>query len=133
VAPSGAIAVLVTPVVGGCSPRVDSRRIATFAFVSFALSYWDARGLHRRRGLLGFSVPLLVQGLGMATFFVSVVSLTLWGVPPERVPAASGMTNFLRITAGSFATSISITFWDRREALHQTRLADSSAPRCSSR
>jgi DHA2 family multidrug resistance protein len=34
------------------------------------------------------------------------------------------LSNFLRITAGSFATSLTTTFWDRREALHQTRLAD---------
>ena len=33
----------------------------------------------------------------------------------------------LRITAGGFAASIATTFWDRREALHQTRLAESSS------
>jgi DHA2 family multidrug resistance protein len=37
------------------------------------------------------------------------------------------MTNFLRITAGSFATSITTTFWDRHEAFHQTRLAETSS------
>ena len=128
VAPSGAVAVLITPIVGRMLAKVDARRIATFAFVAFALSYWLRAGYTADASFWDFSMPLLVQGLGMATFFVSVVSLTLWGVPPERVPAASGMTNFLRITAGSFATSISITFWDRREALHQTRLADSFGP-----
>jgi DHA2 family multidrug resistance protein len=30
----------------------------------------------------------------------------------------------LRITAGSFATSITTTLWDRREILHQSRLAE---------
>lgn len=47
------------------------------------------------------------------------------GLPPEKVPAASGLSNFLRITAGSFATSLTTTFWDRREALHQSHLAES--------
>ena len=45
-------------------------------------------------------------------------------VPAEKIPAASGLSNFLRITAGSFAISITTTLWDRREALHQARLAD---------
>jgi DHA2 family multidrug resistance protein len=30
----------------------------------------------------------------------------------------------LRITASSFATSITTTLWDRREILHQSRLAE---------
>jgi DHA2 family multidrug resistance protein len=37
------------------------------------------------------------------------------------------MSNFMRITAGSFSTSVTTTFWDRREALHQTRLAEASS------
>jgi DHA2 family multidrug resistance protein len=40
------------------------------------------------------------------------------------VPAASGLNNFIRITAAGFATALITTFWDRREALHQSRLAD---------
>jgi DHA2 family multidrug resistance protein len=40
------------------------------------------------------------------------------------VPSASGLSNFLRITAAGFATSLITTFWDRREALHQSQLAD---------
>ena len=43
------------------------------------------------------------------------------------MPSASGVSNFLRIIAGAFATSITTTFWDRHEALHQTRLAESSS------
>jgi multidrug resistance efflux pump len=59
--------------------------------------------------------PVAVHGL----FTVSFDRL-----PPHKIPAASGLSNFLRITAGSFATSLITTYWDRREALHQTRLAD---------
>jgi DHA2 family multidrug resistance protein len=72
-------------------------------------------------------LPQLVMGIGMGAFFISMVSILLDGVPPERVPSASGVSNFLRITAGAFATSITTTFWDRHEALHQTRLAESSS------
>jgi DHA2 family multidrug resistance protein len=56
-----------------------------------------------------------------------MLTIVLNGVPPQRVPAASGLLNFARITAGSFAASITTTVWDRREALHQTRLAESSS------
>ena len=35
------------------------------------------------------------------------------------------MNNFLRIIASGFATSLTTTYWDRREALHQSRLVES--------
>jgi DHA2 family multidrug resistance protein len=41
------------------------------------------------------------------------------------VPQATGLYNFLRITAGSFAASIATTAWDRLESMHQTRIAES--------
>jgi MFS transporter, DHA2 family, multidrug resistance protein len=70
-------------------------------------------------------LPLLVQGVAMSMFFVALLTILLDGLPPERVPAAAGLSNFLRITGGSFATSLTTTYWDRREALHQSRLVES--------
>ena len=60
----------------------------------------------------------------MGLFFVAMLTIIFDGLPPQNIPAASGLSNFLRITAGGFATSLTTTMWDRREALHQTRLAD---------
>jgi DHA2 family multidrug resistance protein len=62
----------------------------------------------------------------MSMFFMAMLNISLQGVPAERVPSATGISNFARITGGSFAASIFTTMWNRRESLHQTRLADSS-------
>lgn len=43
----------------------------------------------------------------MAFFFIPLVTLRLSGL--ERIPAASGLSNFARITAGAFGTSITTT------------------------
>jgi DHA2 family multidrug resistance protein len=69
-------------------------------------------------------LPMLVQGVAMSTFFVSMVTIQLRDVPAAQTPAASGLSNFARITTGGFAASLVTAFWDRREALHQTDLAD---------
>jgi len=74
--------------------------------------------------LLEFILPLLVQGVALATFFLAMITILLDGVPPQKIPLASGLSNFARITGGGFAASIVTTLWDRREALHQSRLAD---------
>jgi DHA2 family multidrug resistance protein len=52
------------------------------------------------------------------------VALGLSGLAPERIPAASSLMNFARITAGSFGTSIVTTLGDRRATLHHAQLVD---------
>jgi len=64
----------------------------------------------------------------MSMFFVPLVTISLDGIPPDRIPLASGMSNFARITSGSFAASLITTFWDRRESLHQEQLVDGTSP-----
>ncbi len=123
-APTGAIAVLLTPFTARMMSRVDSRIIATIAFLAFSASYFLRAGFTADASFFNFVLPLLVQGIAMATFFLAMITLLLDGIPPQRIPSASGVSNFARITAGGFAASIVTTLWDRREALHQSRLAD---------
>ena len=126
-APSGVVAVLLTPPLTQLMARVDARWMATLAFVAFAISYFMRAGFTADAGFWDFVMPLLVQGVAMSTFFVAMVTISLDGIPPERLPSAAGISNFTRITAGGFAAAITTTLWDRREALHQSRLADNSS------
>jgi DHA2 family multidrug resistance protein len=125
-APSGVVAVLLTPVAARFMSRVDARVLATIAFGAFAVSYFMRANYTADAGFWDFVWPLAVQGIAMSTFFVAMLTISLDGIPPERIPSASGISNFTRITAGGFAASITTTMWDRREALHQSRLADGS-------
>ena len=124
-APSGVTAVLVAPFVGRYIGKYDPRGFATASFVIFAISYFMRAAYPPDASFWVFVMPLLVQGMAMGMFFVALFTMSLDRLPPERVPAASGLSNFLRITSGSFATSLTTTFWDRREALHQSRLVES--------
>jgi len=125
-APSGIVAVLATPIVGRL--KVDMRWLATVAFLAFAASYFMRANYTPDAPFVTLMLPLLLQGLAMSVFFVPLVSISLDRLPPERVPSASGISNFARITAGSFAASIITTAWDRREALHQSRLTEVGTP-----
>jgi len=69
-------------------------------------------------------VPTIIQGAAVAIFFIPLVTLSLSGLSPDRIPAASGLFNFARITAGSFGTSIATTFWDHRATLHHAQIAE---------
>ncbi len=54
-------------------------------------------------------LPLLVQGIAMATFFLAMITILLDGVPAHKIPLASGLSNFTRIVGGGFAASIVTT------------------------
>jgi DHA2 family multidrug resistance protein len=124
-APSGVTAVLTSLMVGRLMRRYDPRVLAATSFGFYAASYFMRAWLTPDASFLVFVAPQLVQGFAMGLFFVSMLAVIFDGLPPQKIPAASGLSNFLRITAAGFATSLTTTFWDRRAALHQTRLADS--------
>jgi DHA2 family multidrug resistance protein len=123
-APTGVVAVLLTPLSARLMGRIDARIMATVAFIAFAVSYLMRVGFTNEASFVDFMLPLLVQGIAMATFFLAMVTILLDGVSPDRIPLASGLSNFFRIIAGGFAASIVTTMWDGREALHQSRLVD---------
>jgi DHA2 family multidrug resistance protein len=123
-APTGVVAVLLTPLAAKMMSKVDARIVATLAFIAFGVSFLMRARFTNEASFLDFTLPLLVQGIGMATFFLAMITILLDGIPPQKIPLASGLSNFARITGGGFAASIVTTMWDRREALHQSRLAD---------
>lgn len=127
IAPSGLVALLVSPLVGKYVGRIDARLFASIALAAFSVSYFMRAGYTADASFAAYVLPLLVQGIGMATFFIAMFSIMLDGIPPERLPAASGLANFMRITAGAFAASIATTFWDRHAAFHQSRLAEAGS------
>jgi MFS transporter, DHA2 family, multidrug resistance protein len=73
-------------------------------------------------------LPTIVQGVSLAAFFIPLITLAPSGIAPSRIPAASGLFNFARITAGSFGTSIATTLWDRRASLHHAQLIEHITP-----
>jgi DHA2 family multidrug resistance protein len=126
-APSGVVALALSPFFGRLIGKVDSRWLATLGFVSYGLSYFMRAGFTADASFAAFVMPQLVMGVGMSVFFVAMLAILLDGLPPQRIPSASGVSNFARIVAGSFATSITTMLWTRREAFHQTRLAEASS------
>jgi DHA2 family multidrug resistance protein len=127
-APVGILALVLTPFVGRYGDRVDPRILVTAAFSVFALVLFMRAHFNTDATIGTILVPTLIQGAAMAGFFIPLMSITLSGLPPERIPSASGLSNFARITAGSFGTSITTTLWDRRATLHHAQLVEHLTP-----
>jgi len=123
-APVGFLAIALMPLVGRTVHRVDPRLYVTISFVTFALVNFMRAHFDTDASFVTLLLPTVIQGAALAFFFVPLVSLSLSGVSPDRVPAASGLLQFARITAGSFGTSIVTTLWDRRATLHHAQLVE---------
>jgi len=126
-APVGVLAILLTPLVGRKVAVWDPRRMASGAFVVFAFVLWIRSGFTTQTDLWTIMVPTLIQGAAMAFFFIPLTTITLAGIAPERLPAAAGLSNFARITAGAMGTSIATTLWEDRATLHHAHLTETLA------
>jgi DHA2 family multidrug resistance protein len=123
-APVGIFAIVLTPLVGRKVGDWDPRRMATGAFVVFALVLWMRAQFDTQTDFWHILVPTLIQGAAMAFFFIPLTTITLSDLPPERIPAAAGLSNFVRIMAGAMGVSISTTLWDSRASLHHAHLTE---------
>jgi DHA2 family multidrug resistance protein len=124
-APVGVLAILITPLIGKKITVWDPRRIATVAFLGFALVLWMRSQFTVQTDMMQILIPTVMQGAAMAMFFIPLTTLTLTGISPERIPSAAGLSNFTRITAGAMGTSITTTLWDSRASLHHAHITES--------
>ncbi|NML48567.1 DHA2 family efflux MFS transporter permease subunit [Ramlibacter sp. G-1-2-2] len=127
-APVGLLALVFSPIVGKTIAKVDPRRYATFAFLVFAVVLWMRSNFNTQADMRTILIPTIIQGVAMAFFFIPLMTITLSGMTPAQMPFASGLSNFVRITAGAIGTSVSTTLWESRAALHHAQLVESVGP-----
>jgi len=127
-APVGVLALLLTPIVGRTAGKVDPRVYATTSLVIFAVVAWMRSRFNTEVDIWTLVVPTILQGAAVSCFFIPLVNLALGGLRPDQIAAASGLNNFLRISAGAFATSTATTLWENRAALHHAHLVEHLTP-----
>jgi DHA2 family multidrug resistance protein len=128
-APVGLLALILTPIVGRTSGiKIDARYYATLSLVIFAIVAWMRSRFTTEVDLWTIVLPTLLQGAAVSAFFIPLVGLALGELRQDQIAAGSGLNNFLRITAGAFATSIATTLWEARAALHHAQLVEHLTP-----
>jgi DHA2 family multidrug resistance protein len=126
-APVGIFAVILSPFMGRVLQLWDARIVATAAFVGFAGVFYMRSKYVTDVDTLHPVLPTLLQGIPTVLWFVPLVAIILSGLPPERIPAAAGLSNFVRIFCGAVGTSISGTVWNNRTILHHVRLTEQAS------
>ncbi|MEO8598657.1 MAG: MFS transporter, partial [bacterium] len=125
-APVGILAILMSPIIGKLLPKTDSRMVASFAFIIFAVVFYLRSRYTPEVDTMALMIPTLIQGAAMSMFFIPLSSIILSGQPHDKMAAASGLSNFVRIMFGGIGASVSTTLWSNRTALHHAQLAEHS-------
>src|SRR5450631_641208 len=123
-APVGILAILISPWVGKNVAKIDPRKLATVAFVGFALILIMRSHFNVQADFRTILIPTVIQGAAMAFFFIPLQAIVFSGLTPDRMAAAAGLSNFVRITAGAIGTSLFTTLWENRAVLHHSELAE---------
>ncbi len=122
-APVGLLPVVLTPFVGRYGSRFDLRVLASLSFLAMGLVSFYRAGFSSQVGFADVAWAQFWQGLGVALFFMPVLTILLSDLETREIASGSGVATFLRTVAGSFAASITTYYWDRGAAVSHADLA----------
>ena len=126
--PSGAIMLLILPVVGKLTEKIDARFLLCFGLTVSGLSLMFMSGFTLQIDIGTAILGRNIQAVGIAFFFVPLSFLTMSFIPRPSMNNASALFSLLRNLGGSFGTAFVTTLLSRRAQFHQHRLVEHLTP-----
>jgi DHA2 family multidrug resistance protein len=123
-APIGVFPLLLSFWIGKHATRFDLRWFASFSFLVIGLTCFMRGGFNTQIDLYHVAMVQLIQGLGVAFFFLPILTILLSDLSGREVSAGSGLATFLRSLGGSFAVSIVTYLWERGGAINHANLVE---------
>ncbi|MBB3226701.1 DHA2 family multidrug resistance protein [Luteibacter sp. Sphag1AF] len=123
-APLGILPVILTPFVGRYAHKFDLRVLASGAFIVMGATCFLRSEFYLEVDFYHVAMVQLLQGLGVALFFMPVLSILLSDLKPNEIASGSGLATFLRTLGGSFAASLTTYLWERRAVVHHAQLSE---------
>jgi len=124
-APIGVLPIILTPFVGKYAARFDLRVVASLAFVAMSATSFARAGFNLDVDFQRVAMVQLWMGLGVALFFMPVLTILLSDLEPHEIASGSGVATFFRTLGGSFAASLTTWAWTQRSTVHHAQLTES--------
>jgi MFS transporter, DHA2 family, multidrug resistance protein len=121
---TGLFQLLAIPFYAFCARRIDLRWLLMFGMACFALGIWNFTPITHDWGWREFLFPQALRGFAQQFAIAPTVTLTLGGLPPERLKLASGLFNLMRNLGGAIGIAACGTILNDRTNLHFLRLAE---------
>ena len=107
---------------GGMLHKVDARKVVAFGFLTFFIVSVFAAKMTPDVTSAYIAISRLMTGIGLACFFIPLNNIMFADVSNEEIPAASGISNFMRNIGNSIGTSLVVAYWDHVQAGHHEQM-----------
>jgi MFS transporter, DHA2 family, multidrug resistance protein len=121
---AGVFQLCAIPLYSLVAHRVDLRWLLMFGLFCFGMSMWLFVSLTNQWGWQEMLVPLVFRGLATPFGIASNVTLTLGGLPADRLRSASGFYTLMRSLGGAIGIAACGTILNDRTNLHFLRIAE---------
>jgi DHA2 family multidrug resistance protein len=123
-APIGIFTLILSPIIGRNIAKLNLRVLATCAFAILGgVSVWNSM-FTLDVTFWNVVSPRLVQGIGLACFFLPVQGIMMSNISPDQMANASGLSNFLRTLGAAVGTAISVTTWEHMASISHAQLVE---------
>lgn len=128
ISPGGFVIVVMMPIVGMLSGKVDARWLVGGGLAVVSISMFHMTGFNLNSSFGQLVLARCLQTLGLAFIFIPVTSIAYVGVPADKTDQVSAMVNLTRNIGGSVGISLVTTWLARRGQYHQNVLVSSVTP-----
>jgi DHA2 family multidrug resistance protein len=125
ISPGGLAVLVLMPLVGALSVRVDARWLVAVGFISMAISLYILTGINLQIDFWRGMMLRVYQCIGLAFLFIPLNTLAYAGAAQEDNNQISGLVNLMRNVGGSVGISLAAAMIIERAQLHQARLVSS--------
>ena len=126
--PGGLATMMLMPLAGYASGKVQPKYLIALGFVVLALSMWHLTGLN---GDITFSYAAWARiyvAIGLPFLFFPVTTACYFGLSELQTNQAAGLINVARNLGGSIGVSAVQAILQQRQQFHQSRLVEHTIP-----
>ncbi len=128
VAPRGLGALVIMPIVGVLTSRLDNRWLIAAGFAAFGWASYQFGGLTLGISEWSLTWPIVVSGVAAGMVFVPLTTTTMGTLGNEQMGNASGLFNLLRNMGGSIGISAVDTLVARHEQIRRSEMVQYVTP-----
>lgn len=110
-APIGFIPFFLFPFIGLFLNKLNLRLLVSIGFIIFAITMFWFGTFTLDTPFSSLMLPRIIQGAGLAFFFLPLNQISLSQIPKANLVAASSLFNFSRALTTSIATAIIVYMW----------------------
>jgi MFS transporter, DHA2 family, multidrug resistance protein len=120
----GIATVLIMPLVGLMTDKVDVRILLGTALIVQALALWNMSHLNAAISFTDAALARFYQSIALPFLFVPVTAAAYVGLSRSQTSQASALLNVARNLGGTIGISTSQTILERRGQFHQSRIVE---------